>query len=123
MIPIAWTKHAEKTLKPALGNDKNLVRQEVKQGKARLFLHGELYIVARHEPQQLVYVAVAGRGLKRAVPAMFDYAKGNGYTTVRFHTKRPDKLLPKLRGLKVSLIDRKVNLLSRDEYVYKVNLL
>jgi hypothetical protein len=123
MIPIAWSKVAEKTLRPALGNDKNLVRQEVKTGRARLFIHNELFIVARHEPAAMVYVAVAGRGLKRAIPAMVNYAVGNGYSKVRFHTKRPGKLLPKLNNLSVELVERKRNLLSRDEFIYKVNLI
>lgn len=123
MIPARWSKAAEKTLRPALGNDKSLIRDEVKAGRSRLFVHGELYIVARHEPHSLVYVAVAGRGLKRAIPDMVNYAVGSGYSQVRFHTSRPGKLLPKLGGLPLKLVERKRNLFSRDEFIYKVNLI
>lgn len=85
-------------------------------------MSGQLLIVTRREGTQLVIVAVAGKGLYQSREEIIHFARFNQFTSIRFHTKHPERLRRALQGLPVSLIDTRKSLFGRDELIYLLEL-
>jgi hypothetical protein len=63
---------------------------------------GKLAVVLRVEGNELVVVAAAGRGLLPATRLIFKFARDNGLSTIRFHTRRK-RVTPPRKTMAVSL--------------------
>ena len=121
-VPI--TDEALRALKPALAGGRITVRRELVAGVSQLYLtpDGNLYVVLRPEGWELVVVAVAGSRLKQSRQAIIDFAVANGYRSIRFHTRHPERLQKGLAGLPVQLVEIRKVTLGRDELVYRLEL-
>ena len=124
MIEIKLTKPILKLLRPALAGAVGTVKTEILKGESKLFLSDskELFIVLREEVDQLVVVAVAGRHLIKAQQEIIDYARKNGFLSIRYHTKFPRRLIAGLRGLNKKLIEIRQHVFGKTEFVYIINL-
>lgn len=72
------------------GDDKGL-RLECESGLAQCwkFKDGQAYMLARVEDKELVICCFEGRGLAEIASHIISAAKSNGFSSIRFHTKRP----------------------------------
>jgi hypothetical protein len=86
-----WSAQAEQILKPALCGDERIIADEVARGVSELYSAngGHLFVVLRAEGDELVIVAVAGKGLLEFGRWIFQRARDQGYESIRYHTQRP----------------------------------
>ena len=124
MIKVALTSRALKTLRPALGGSVGTIKREIANGVSALYqsVHSRLFIVVRPEGQQHVVVAVAGSGLYQSRIEIINFARFNQFTSIRFHTKHPERLTRALSGLAFSLVETRQSLFGRDELIYVMGL-
>ena len=124
MRKVAMTSAIIKTLRPALSGAIGTIKREINSGVSELYQSsgGHLLIVVRGEGSQLVVVAVAGSKLYQSRQEIINFARFNQFTSIRFHTKHPERLTRALNGLLFSLIETRKSLLGRDELVYKLEL-
>ncbi|GHE87465.1 hypothetical protein [Thalassotalea profundi] len=111
-------------LKPALPFAKGTIKNEIINGISQLYSTNarNLYIVTRPEGAELVIVAVVGKNLLSAQQEIINFAKINGFKTIRFHTTQIKRLKKGLRGLNYQLVEHKKRFLRGDEYVYRLRL-
>jgi len=72
------------------GDDKSL-RQLCDDGLAQCWRlqHGQAYMLTRVEYKELVVCCFEGQNLNEMAEHIINTAKSNGFTSIRFHTKRP----------------------------------
>ena len=97
---------------------------EIEAGKARVLkVTNSLVAVVRFELNQMVVIAIKGKGLYSARQKFIDYARANGKGSIRFHTRHPKRLAKGTAGLPLQLKEVRRRLLGRDEYVYVLQVL
>ena len=119
MTDAAW-----QALRPALVGAKGTIRRELLTGICHLYRtqDNSLYVVLRPEGRELVVVAVAGTRLRQARSEIINFAQTQGFTTIRFHTRHPERLQKGLAGLPVRLVETRKALWGNDERVYRMEL-
>jgi len=124
MLKASLNRHAMQVLKPALISAKSTIKKEIRTGKSHLYLtdNQQLYVVVRPEGSELVIVAVAGNSLLLSQQEIVNFAKTNGFSTLRFHATHPERLKKGLQGLAYYLVEKRQRILSHDEYVFRVDL-
>lgn len=122
MTPVNYQR-VKAMLAPALQGGKRRIEREIEKGVSKAYLtsHRNLAVVVRPEGRELVYVAVAGSNLKLSVDEMIAFAKTRGFSSIRFHTKHPERLKKGLAGVAVELVEKRQSLFST-EYVYRFYL-
>jgi len=96
---------AESYLNKSLAGENALLRLECESGVSqcwRLF-DGQAYMLTRSEGKELVVCCFEGRNLKEIALLIVEAAKCSGFTSIRFHTKRPAIL--KLFSQKFHLVE------------------
>lgn len=86
-----WSPEVAAGLSRAMGDDSELIANEVKAGIAecwRIKNHGLMVTRLELDNNALVLVAGEGRGMVQILEAMPALAKANGVDLVRFHSKR-----------------------------------
>lgn len=76
-------------LRPAFGNDEAFIVADVERGLAHCWEIGHAAMITRREGDELVVVALAGKGLSDIAPDICEAARRAGCKTIRFHTRRP----------------------------------
>lgn len=88
----SWNTDAEAGLILSMGDDSEILKQQVISGRAELWhFDGEtvdVYTIVRREGSELVVCCLEGHGAKAVVPMMQEAAKRAGCKTMRAHTKR-----------------------------------
>jgi len=82
---------AESYLSKSLAGDNALLRLECESNISqcwRLF-NGQAHMLTRGEGRELVVCCFEGQNLRNIIDYVFDAAKSSGFTSIRFHTKRP----------------------------------
>jgi hypothetical protein len=114
---VPWSAQASALLKPALpGTSRQFIKRQVKRGDAGLVVRDDLAFVLRIEGRELVVVAAAGRGLLPATDLIFNFARENGLSTIRFHTRRKG-LHRHVKKWPFTLIESR-----GDEYIYRMTV-
>jgi len=117
---------AKKTLAPAMKGGAGLIKREIKQEVARVYQsnNSNVFAVVRPEGNELVFVAVAGKGLAHVANEFVLFAKQNGFSSIRYHTKNPYFLAKGVSALaiKPQLIEIRKALFGNDEYIYRIKL-
>lgn len=108
-----WSAQVKAALDKALGDDSEIIGNEITQGRAWCWCFGGLgYLVCRWDIfpgcKELVVVAGQGRGLMSMAPFVMQFAKANQADSVRTHSKNPA----------VGRLWRKYGF-KLDEYVFK----
>lgn len=100
------------------------IKSEIEKGISQLYqtVLGNLLVVLRPEGSELVVVAVVGKNLKASQIEIINFAKSQGFSTIRFHARHPEYLRKGLQGLSYELIDVRNHFFSGTEYVYRINL-
>ena len=124
MYGVELTKKAMQVLKPALPFAKGTIKAEISQGISQLYMTdlGNLYVVARPEGAELVIVAVAGFNLLHSQQEILQFAKSQGFQSIRFHTRYPEHLKKGLGGLRYTLVEIRQRVFGNNEHVFKVNI-
>lgn len=103
-----------------------LIKREIKQGLATTWITSNRQVAAiiRPEGRELVFVAVAGTNLARAVNEFVLFAKQRGFSSIRYHTKNPHFLAKGVSALaiKPQLVEIRKAIFGNDEYIYRVKL-
>lgn len=107
-------KSAAPYLKKSLGGDGQLLRLECENNISNCwrFNDGEAHMLTRAEGLELVVCCFEGKSLQSFVSHIFKAAKACGFTSIRFHTKRPGIL---------KLLNQKFHLVKYTgvEYIYR----
>lgn len=108
------------TLRKAAEGDLAVILAEIVSGVSTLWRSSvsDMLIVLRPEGNELVIVALVGRGLSPVLFEVADFAKVQGFRTIRFHTFRPQNLQKALKGWPVQIIDTPV-IKGRMQTVYR----
>lgn len=90
----AWGVEAEAALVVSMGQDADILAEQVKAGIAECWhfeqaQNVELWAIVRREKNELVVCCLEGIGARRVVPLIEQAAKNAGCDAVRAHTKRP----------------------------------
>lgn len=91
---VAWSKKSEQGLAQSLGDDAEIIREEIASGQSDLWLiDGCTWLVLRLEcyavgKDELVMVAIEGQQSAAVVEAVKEYAKNIGVKAIRFHSSR-----------------------------------
>jgi len=86
---VAWNEQAAQFLKPALGNDEDFIKSEVKIGVSILWhVIGCGWVVTRLEDQELVFVAGVGRNAKKVIKLFMKNKDKLNFKTCRIHSSR-----------------------------------
>lgn len=122
MKPVALTNARQNLLK--LADADKAVFAEIQSGITRLYQLSTAPLLAaiRPEGREMVVVAVVGKNLKIGALELIKYGRIQGFTTARFHTTRPQKLLRSLVNIPVNKIAHKRRFFKPDEHVYRVIL-
>jgi len=85
----AWSEHAAQFLKPALGDDEELIKREVLMGFSILWrVVGCGWVVTRLEDYELVFVAGVGRNAKKVIELFMKNKDKLNFKTCRIHSSR-----------------------------------
>lgn len=124
MYKIAVSKQVMQALKPALPFAKGTIQTQIEKGICQLYQTtlGNLIVVTRPEGSELVIVAVAGTDLLSSQQEILAFAKVQGFTTLRFHTRHPKRLAKGLQGLNFYHFDTRAHLFGGTEYIFKLGL-
>lgn len=124
MRQIAMSDQIMQVLKPALTGAKGTIKREIKDGISKLYQasNGRLIVVLRAEGNQLVVVAVAGSKLYQSRQEIITFARFNQFTSIRFHTKHPERLTRGLAGLPIAHVETRHSIIGRDELIYILEL-
>lgn len=78
-------------LSQSLSGDDEVLRQQCESGLAQCWKlqHGQAYMLVRVEDKELVICCFEGQDLKAIANHIISAAKSNGFSSIRFHTKRP----------------------------------
>ena len=111
-------------LKPALIGAKGTIKREITNGVSQVYQtsNGRLIVVLRGEAKQLVVVAVAGSKLYQSRQEIITFARFNQFTSIRFHTKYPERLTRGLSGLPIAHVETRHSIIGRDELIYVLEL-
>lgn len=91
---MSWSEKAAQGLALSLGDDAEIIREEIVSGQSDLWLvNGCTWLVLRLEcyavaQDELVMVAIEGQQSAAVVEAVKKYAKKIGVGAVRFHSSR-----------------------------------
>jgi hypothetical protein len=117
---------AKKTLAPAMKGGAGQIKREIKAGLSSVYQSndGNVFAVVRPEGKELVFVAVAGRGLAKVANEFALFAKSSGFNSIRYHTKNPHFLAKGVSALSIkpSLVEVRRAFFGSDEYIYRINL-
>jgi len=125
MRPINF-EHVKDLLAPAMKGGASHIKREIKRGDAQTFQtdNGNVFAIVRPEGEELVFVAVAGKGLALVVHEFVAFAKMNGFKFIRYHTKNPHFLAKGVSVLSVKpqLVEVRKALIGNNEYIYRITL-
>lgn len=117
---------AKDVLAPALKGGAGSIKREIKQGLASVYQSSNrnIFAVVRPEGSELVFVAVAGAGLARAVNEFVLFARQGGFSSIRYHTKNPHFLAKGVSALSIKpqLVEVRKAFFGSNEYIYRVKI-
>ncbi len=126
MKRIEYSRQVMRVLKPAMGSGRRTIEKQIKQDRAFVYQsdNGQVFAIVRPEGTELVFVAVAGKGLAYTANEFILFAKSQGFSTLRYHTKNPHYLKHGVAAAmtKPHLVEIRKALIGADEYVYRINL-
>lgn len=123
MRKIEPTKNNVRRVKRAMRGARGFIRNELKQGRSSLYEtdSAEIAAILRLEGNELVIVALEGKNLKANAPEIINFAKSNGATSLRFHTRNLRRLEKGIEGLGFELIETRQSILGT-ENIFKLEL-
>ena len=109
VIPFSVAEHY---LTQSLAGDSAVLKKQCDSNRAKCWRlnSGQAYMLTRAENQELVVCCFEGQNLGEIITHVIEAAKNSGFTSIRFHTKRPaiTKLLKQEFGLVESIFRRKI---------------
>lgn len=87
---LEWSSALQNQLQTALNDDAGLIQQDIESGQLlALSWGGELFTVTETQGKALVLCCVAGRNVTRYLNHIYQWARGSGCESIRFHSSRP----------------------------------
>lgn len=123
MIMLTESPQLWDAISPAIDYGKRILKRQVRRGEAAFWQvqSAPVLLLVRPEGKQMVICCAAGRNLRQAQQEIINHAQSKGYSSIRWHTYRPDTLKKAMQGLGTFVSVRKA-FLRPPEYIYTLIL-